>query len=299
VVVGSAGGEPTEPGRHLGQPSAVGWCVIGVVDLDAGQSEVRQRLDKVLNVADCGVCKDGKAARCANDVDGLIGSANVLGDVERPASADKPLECVSDVLGSAAVNERTAFVNESVPQTLLGWTNNEYSAVYTQVKDPFRAGVTALQWRSQLTGADVLDWQAQNASLLSALQSQSASSYMIQVFVLIAVALGIASVLAISAQQKTRQIGILKAMGLSDGRSGLVFLLEALVLGVLGSLLGVALAYFFIWGFSFAPTPFTVTADPAFVLFSAGIGIGVALLSSIVPIRRTSKLDPIEVIQSG
>jgi len=48
--------------------------------------------------------------------------------------------------------------------------------------------------------------------------------------VLIAVALGIASVLAISAQQKTRQIGILKAMGLSDSRSGLVFLLEALIL---------------------------------------------------------------------
>jgi ABC-type antimicrobial peptide transport system permease subunit len=35
------------------------------------------------------------------------------------------------------------------------------------------------------------------------------------------------------------------------------------------------------------------------VLFSAAIGIGVAVLSSIVPIRRTSKLDPIEVIQGG
>ena len=48
---------------------------------------------------------------------------------------------------------------------------------------------------------------------------------MIQVFVLIAVALGIASTLAISATQKTRQIGILKAMGLRDGKSGTHLLL--------------------------------------------------------------------------
>ncbi len=47
---------------------------------------------------------------------------------------------------------------------------------------------------------------------------------MIQVFVIIAVMLGIASTLAISAVQKTRQIGILKALGMADGRTGLVFL---------------------------------------------------------------------------
>ena len=202
-------------------------------------------------------------------------------------------------LGAAAFNERNAFVNPSVPQTLLGWGSDEYSAVYVQVTEPFTAGVTALQWRTQLGNADVIDWQAQNANLLSALQSQSLSSYMIQAFVLVAVALGIASTLAISAVQKTRQIGILKAMGLSDSRSGLVFFYEALILGGLGSALGVGLAYFFIWGFSFAPTPFSVTAQPAYVLFAAAIGIGVALLSSVVPIRRTSKLDPIEVIQGG
>jgi lipoprotein-releasing system permease protein len=202
-------------------------------------------------------------------------------------------------IGAAAFNERNAFVNETVPQTLLGWRSDQYTAVYVQVTAPFTAGVTALQWRTQLDNVDVIDWQAQNANLLSALQSQSLSSYMIQAFVLVAVALGIASTLAISAVQKTRQIGILKAMGLSDRRSGLVFFFEALILGGLGSLLGIGMAFFFIWGFSFAPTPFSVVAKPGYVLFSAGIGIGVALLSSVVPIRRTSKLDPIEVIQSG
>jgi lipoprotein-releasing system permease protein len=122
---------------------------------------------------------------------------------------------------------------------------------------------------------------------------------MIQVFVLVAVALGIASTLAISAVQKTRQIGILKAMGMTDGRAGLVFLWAAALMGGTGTLLGVGLGVLLLWGFSKGPLLFTITIQPPFVLTSAGIGIGVALLSAIIPSRRTSRLDPIEVIQGG
>ncbi len=90
-----------------------------------------------------------------------------------------------------------------------------------------------------LKGLKVTEWQAQNADLLSALKSQSSSSYMIQFFVLVAVALGIASTLAISAVQKTRQIGILKAMGMKDRQAGRIFLWQALILGVRGAAVGV------------------------------------------------------------
>ena len=66
---------------------------------------------------------------------------------------------------------------------------------------------------------------------------------MIQVFVIIAVMLGITSTLAISAAQKTRQIGILKALGMSDPRTGKVFLYQAGILGVCGTLLGIGLGW--------------------------------------------------------
>jgi len=122
---------------------------------------------------------------------------------------------------------------------------------------------------------------------------------MIQGFVLVAVALGIASTLAIAAVQKTRQIGILKAMGLGDKASGRIFLFQAAMLGVAGSALGVLLSFAILALFSLSPAPFTISMDPKFVATSAAIGIVVALLSSIIPIRATSKLDPIEVIQNG
>lgn len=202
-------------------------------------------------------------------------------------------------LGSAAVNARQAFVNADVPRALLGWRSNEYAALETQLKKPFDSTAVASDWRTKLKNLRIVEWQAQNADLLTALQSQGSSSYMIQAFVLIAVALGIASTLAISAVQKTRQIGILKAMGMGDTAAGRIFLWQATLLGAGGTLAGVALGFFLLWGFSFAGASFSITPKPVFIAFSAGVGIVVALLSSIVPIKKTSALDPIEVIQGG
>ncbi len=203
-------------------------------------------------------------------------------------------------LGSSQFNARQAFVSGKVPQTVLGWANDEFQAIDVQLNEPYDSKAVASAWSSQLPGVSVVEWQGQNASLLAGLTAQSASSYMIQGFVLIAVALGIASTLAIAAVQKTRQIGILKAMGLADRPAGRIFLWQAAILGVAGSTLGVVLLL---------RDPRAVPPLARAVLDHDGpdvrgasramIGIGVAMLSSIVPIRRTSKLDPIEVIQNG
>jgi len=202
-------------------------------------------------------------------------------------------------LGSAAFNERQAFVSAEAPLAVLGWSSDEYSHVQTQLDEPFDSADVAAAWRQKLPGVRIAEWQEQNADLLTALQSQSSSSYLIQTFVLVAVALGIASTLAIAAVQKTRQIGILKAMGLSDKRAGRIFLWQALLLGGAGSAGGVVLAYLLIAGFSLAPVPFSISPQLPFVLGSAAVGVAVALASSIIPTRRTSRLDPIEVIQGG
>ncbi len=202
-------------------------------------------------------------------------------------------------LGAAAFNERNAFVSAELSRSLLGWRSSEYSAIEAQLIEPFESAAVAAEWRRALTDVEIVEWQAQNGSLLAGLQSQASSSYLIQTFVLVAVALGIGSTLAIAAVQKTRQIGILKAMGLSDRRAGRIFLWQALLLGLGGSTLGVILACVLIALFAFVPVTFTVTLQPWFAVISFAIGVAVALASSVIPTRRTSKLDPIEVIQGG
>ncbi len=206
-------------------------------------------------------------------------------------------------LGSAAANERTAFTGPELPRQALGYRPDQYSLVAVQVADPFTSTAVATAWRARLSGIKVTDWQVDNKDLLAALNSQSASSYMIQVFVLVAVALGIASTLAISAVQKTRQIGILKALGMADGSTAAIFLWQASILGVAGTALGVGLGLALIAGFTFgtasSPSAFPIVAQPVFVGISAAVGMLVALLSSIIPTRKTARLDPIEVIQNG
>jgi lipoprotein-releasing system permease protein len=200
-------------------------------------------------------------------------------------------------LGSGAANDRLAFLDTDSVAAALGLGEDEFSAIEIQVDDVFASAEVA--GRLETEGIEVIDWQEENEELLSGLAAQSGSSLMIQTFVLVAVALGIASTLAISAVQKTRQIGILKAMGMTDAASGRIFLLQALILGAAGVTLGVALGYLLIWGFSFAPVDFEVRPSAGLILISAAIGLVVALASSLIPSRSTSRLDPIEVIQSG
>ena len=212
-------------------------------------------------------------------------------------------ETVSAVvdLGSSAANLSLAFASPGVSRAVLDYEANEYSAVQAQVNDVFDSVSIAESLRSEsaLAGLQVTEWQAENQDLLDALQAQSSSSYTIQFFVLVAVALGIASTLAISAVQKTRQIGILKAMGMRDRQAGRIFLWQAAMLGVIGAAVGVALGVGLIVVFASLGSTLSISPKLGFTAISFVVGVLVALLSSLIPSRRTSRLDPIEVIQGG
>jgi lipoprotein-releasing system permease protein len=218
------------------------------------------------------------------------------------AQASLRISAIVD-LGASAANLRQIFTGPDYPRAQLGYRSDQYSDVEVQLTDPFLSKSVSAEWGRQLPGVKVSDWQSDNKDLLAGLNAQSGSSYLIQVFVLVAVALGIASTLAISAVQKSRQIGILKALGMSDARTGRIFFAEAMILGVSGTGLGVLSGYLLIAGFTFgtknSPSAFPIIPQGGFIAISAGIGIVVALLSSIIPIRKTTRLDPIEVIQNG
>lgn len=228
-----------------------------------------------------------------------------LGDpvlVVLPGGGPQTLKLVGifDV-GTSSVNDRLGFTTPVFPRQALGMGADEYSDIQTQLVDAFQSTAVIKSWSGLqvFSGVQFKDWQVQNQQLLVGLQGQSSSSYMIQFFVLIAVALGIASTLAISAVQKTRQIGILKAMGLTDGRAGMVFLWEAAILGGCGALLGFGFGLALLRLFALGPITFSIVVDPWFVIGSCAVGFAVALASAIIPSRSTSRLNPIEVIQGA
>ncbi len=152
---------------------------------------------------------------------------------------------------------------------------------------------------------EITNWKVQNESLLSGLNGQSVSSYMIQFFVVVSVVLGIASVLAITVLQKSKQIGILKAMGIRSRQSSLIFLFQGLILGLIGGLLGVALGLGLAYSFTlFAVKPdgspvVALYIDNNFLILSFFLAVVSSTLAALVPARKSAKLDPIEVIRNG
>jgi len=155
------------------------------------------------------------------------------------------------------------------------------------------------------TGLVADSWMSQNRDLMTGLRSQSASSVMIQVFVILAVALGIASVLAVSVVQKAKEIGILRAAGTRAASITRIFLLQGAVLGTAGSLIGIALGSFLALFFaSLAKNPdgsatFPVALTPLLYGRSVAVALAVGLVSAVIPARNAARLDPATVIRNG
>ncbi|MBA4170878.1 MAG: ABC transporter permease, partial [Chloroflexi bacterium] len=98
-------------------------------------------------------------------------------------------------LGVAALNAATAFAGPELAASVSDREPDEFDLIEIQVADVF-SSASVLATFSDLDGVTAVDWQEQNRELLTGLQSQSISSIMIQVFVVVAVGLGIASTLA-------------------------------------------------------------------------------------------------------
>ena len=209
-------------------------------------------------------------------------------------------------LGVSSINKLWGITTLKSSQMIFG--QNEISAVEIQVDNNkiFETDLISKDIKKNLEENYVVsNWKEDNASLLSGLQGQSISSLMIQIFVMISVVLGISSVLAITVLQKSKQIGILKAMGLKNKMSLYIFIFEGLILGVFGATLGVLLGYLLSLSF----TIFAVNADGTpvidlfidynFIMISYVIAILACLVSSIIPARKSSKLNPIDIIRNN
>jgi lipoprotein-releasing system permease protein len=230
------------------------------------------------------------------------GASDANGAAGRARNALVTVTGVFD-LGNKEVNDRWVLVSMRQAQTLFDLPGGA-STLELKVADVFEAEAVATDV-ADLTGLEANSWMKINAQLLVGLKSQDSSKYMIQFFVVIAVTLGIASVLIVSVVQKSREIGILRAVGTASGRVLRVFLIQGGVVGVLGSVVGCGLGTLFSLFFerlaSNADGSPTFPVDLNLGLYASAslLATGIGLVAAVIPARRAARLEPAEAIRYG
>lgn len=204
-------------------------------------------------------------------------------------------------LGNRGANERNAYVAFRTAQSLLGLIGGATDINLT-VKDVYAAEDIAQDIQAILP-VKAESWIKTNAQFFTAIRAQTVSSLLIRALVALSVAFGIAAVLVVSVLQRSRDIGILRAMGCSRGKILRIFLIQGGVLGFVGSLLGSGLGALalFLWQRYARQTNgqefFPLIVQPSLFFFSALLATATGVVAGTVPAFRAARLDPVEAIR--
>jgi lipoprotein-releasing system permease protein len=204
-------------------------------------------------------------------------------------------------LGNKGANERATYVALRTAQSLLGIIGG-VTTIDMTVRDIYAAKVIASAIQaSNAVKAD--SWITTNAQFFTAVQAQNSSNTLIRVFVGLSVAFGIAAVLVVSVIQRSKDIGILRAMGTSRGQVLRVFLIQGGVLGLIGAIMGsgIGVAGLLYWHSSVKQADgselFPIILQQSLFIYTILIATITGLLAATAPAMRAARLDPVAAIR--
>lgn len=184
------------------------------------------------------------------------------------------------------------------------------TGIQARLADPWEAPRVAMELDEALGGYPyrVVDWQSQNANLFSALELEKLAMGTILLLIVVVAAFNIVSTLTMVVRDKTREIGILRAMGLPAKVVRQAFIIQGAFIGAvgtsLGTVLGLAVARFVdsrriidldpsVYFIDHLP----VRVDPLDLAIIIVASVTVATLATIYPARQAASLNPVDAIR--
>ncbi len=176
------------------------------------------------------------------------------------------------------------------------------TGIEVKVDDIFRAGDIATAIQVEL-GFPFLarDWMQLNRNLFSALKLEKTMMFLLLVLITIVASFNIVSTLTMIVTEKQREIAILKVMGATRQGIMRIFMLNGLVIGLVGTAIGVPLGYTFLWliqtYWTFDPTVYYISHVPVHiqatdVLLVSFSAILISFTATLYPSWQAAKLDP-------
>ena len=152
------------------------------------------------------------------------------------------------------------------------------------------------------------DWQQQNASLFQALRLEKLGMAVILLLIVLVAAFNIVSTLTMVVTDKTREIGILKAMGMSARSIRRIFLAQGVVIGIVGTMTGLALGLIGAFALDryrlirLDPSVYFIDHLPVDmqwldVLVIVVASLAIAAIATLYPARQAARLYPVEAIR--
>ncbi len=153
-------------------------------------------------------------------------------------------------------------------------------------------------------GYEVLDWKELNQSLFYALELEKIAMFVVLTFIILVASFSIIAMLIMMVLEKSRDISVLKSMGMTDGGVMRIFMLQGVVIGAVGAAAGLVLGLGICWGlieFGFPLdtevyyiSTLPVEIDPWEVTSVVICTIVISLLATLYPAKKAAELRPVE-----
>jgi lipoprotein-releasing system permease protein len=204
------------------------------------------------------------------------------------------------------------LVYASIPwvQDYLGM-DDKVTGLEVQVKDIYAADTIAAAIQEKLGPAyQTRDWMRMNRSLFAALKLEKIAMFIILTLIVLVAAFNITSTLIMLVMEKTKDIAILKSMGATRRSIMQIFMLEGVIIGAIGTVIGLVLGFLLtaiLKRHEFIKLPSDVyyistlpvkieTLDVALI---AGATLLISFLATLYPSWQASRLEPVEAIRFG
>lgn len=208
--------------------------------------------------------------------------------------------------GNAAVDETQTYTLLKRAQVLFD-RSNRVNRFLIQLEDPYAARAVARQIEDTI-GYKSVSWVEASEDILSVLVVRNIIMYSVVSAILVVASFGIYNTLSTIVLEKTRDIAILKSMGFHSRDVRLIFVCEGLVIGLIGSALGLALGAGLMRVLSGVQVKPPGVSDKVFLpiwwgaeqfALAAAFALVSCLLAAYLPARRAGRMQPVEILRGA
>jgi putative ABC transport system permease protein len=147
-------------------------------------------------------------------------------------------------IGMSDIEKRSIYITLGEAQSLYG-LNGQVTEIAISLKQIGEEPAVMNALRPSLAGAEITSWQTSFPELEQALATKGGVMNVFSIIMMLIVGIGILNLLLVAIYERTREIGILGALGLKPSQISILFLLEGVLMGLVGVAAGVALGLVF------------------------------------------------------